>query len=307
MTNAPAQVSYWEDVSHHIGPAIEDAFWLTHPLVRARVNERIAGDPDTQPTEWLARYLADRLPLEDCVSVGCGTGHFERDLVRKGIVTRVVGVDTAGAPLAHAREENDKAGIASSQIQYLQADAREFLSARSGLSAIFFSNSLHHFDRLDDLLRRASAALRPDGLLYLDEYVGPSMREWNWRTLFLANLFHNLLPWQVRRVGLVRAPRNLEDPTEMICSSEILAAVARHFSIETARPYGGNLVSLIYANLRRPSPGHARPTPRQLDRAVHFLLGWEDALLRHGHFVGIQSYHSIVIAAPLRATQRRAR
>jgi SAM-dependent methyltransferase len=295
--------SYWNDVSHHIGPATEDAFWLSHPLVRARVNQRISGNENTQPTDWLSQYLGSRLPLEESVSVGCGTGHFERDLVRKGIVTRVVALDTADAPLAHARQESVKAGITSSQLDYVQAEAREFLSTQANLSAIFFSNSLHHFDRLDELMACVSAALRPGGLLYVDEYVGPSMREWNWRSLFLANFFHNLLSWKVRRVGLIRAPRNPDDPTEMICSSEIRAAIARHFTVEATRNYGGNLVSLIYANLQRPSPGRSQPTSHQFDQAVRFLLDWEDTLLRYGRFVGYRSYHSVMIATPTLATR----
>jgi SAM-dependent methyltransferase len=287
---------YWNDLSHHIGSSIEDAFWLGHPLIRARVNRRISGNESVWPTDWLRDHLGSRLPLEHCLSIGCGTGPLERDLVQKGIAARIVGIDIEDEPLVHARQEREKAGISPDQLAYVRADARQFLSSQASLDGVFFHGSLHHFDRLDDLLQRVSAALRPGGLLYVDEYVGPSMREWNWRTLFLANLFHNLVSWKVRRVGLIRAPRNPHDPTEMICASEIAPAIRRHFQIEAVRDYGGNLLSLIYPNLQRPAPDRARPTREGFDRAVTFLLDVEDYLLRYGPLVGLRSHHSIILA-----------
>ncbi len=289
---------YWNDISHHIGSPIEEAFWLSHPLVRERVYRRVSGDGNTSPTDWLRQKITPRLPLERCLSIGCGTGHLERDLVWKRIASRIVGIDVVDEPLDYARQETARVGLTPSQVDFVKAEAREFLPTQSNLDAIFFLGSLHHFDRLDDLMTRVSAALRLGGLLYVDEYLGPSMHEWNWRSLFLANLFHNLLSWNVRRVGLVRAPRNPDDPTEMICSSEIRQAIQRHFRVESTRDYGGNLVSLIYPNLRRPSPERSRPTRQQFDRAVRFLLDCEELLLRYGRFVGVQSFHSVILATP---------
>lgn len=286
--------SYWNDLSHHVG-SIQELFWLSHPLVRDRVYRRISGDIRFGAIHWLAGYLASETPLERCVSIGCGTGGLERELVANGIVTRIVGVDVEDEPLAYARRERDTAGIGADRIDYVKTDARDFLSRQSGLDGVFFRGSLHHMDRLDDMMARVSKALRTGGLLYADEYVGPSMHQWNWRTLFLANLFHNLLSWKVRRVGIIRAPRNPDDPTEMICSSEILPAIRRHFVVETRRDYGGNLVALIYANLQRPSADRAHPTQQEFDRAIEFLLDSEDRLTRTAR---LRSHHSIVVARP---------
>jgi hypothetical protein len=59
------------------------------------------------------------------------------------------------------------------------------------------------------------------------------------------------------------------------------------------RGYGGNLLALIYPNLRQPSAEGARPTVEDLDRAVTFLADGEDLLLRRG---AIRSHHAVAIA-----------
>src|SRR4029079_5429914 len=89
------------------------------------------------------------------------------------------------------------------------------------------------------------------GFLYLDEYVGPSRDEWHWWRLFAQNFAYYMLPRATRRPHLVRAPINYEDPTEAIRSSEIVGAVTRHSRIVERRDYGGNLLAVVYPNLKR--------------------------------------------------------
>ena len=107
----------------------------------------------------------------------------------------------------------------SNRIEYRCADAWKELEAARDLDAIFFHASLHHFDRLDEMARLLRRALRPGGLLYLDEYVGPSRDEWGLGDEINWNWHYYHLPKSVRRVGRIRPPINFEDPTEAIASS----------------------------------------------------------------------------------------
>ena len=136
-------------------------------------------------------------------------------------------------------------------------------------------------------------SLKPGGCLYLDEYVGPSMSEWNVLRLLLPNLAYYALPSRVRRPGLVRAPINPEDPTEAICSAEILPEVSSRFRILEKRDYGGNLLNLIFPNLRRPGSGESAPTDVVFSGAVSILIRIEEILLRKE-----ASHHTLLIATP---------
>jgi SAM-dependent methyltransferase len=282
---------YWDSLDHHTDVS---EIWMSHPLVRRRINFRISGDESLWPTAWLASRLRDRAPIGRAASIGCGIGNFERDVVSQGLVARITGVDASPQCVDEATILARRGGL-DSRISYQCADAREWLSNASELDAVFFHQSLHHFDRLDHLLELVTAALGPGGVLYLDEYVGPSRDEWRLRHFLLHNLAYQLLPWRVRRARLVRAPVNRQDPTEAINSSQILSSVERHFDILERRDYGGNLVSVIYPNLRRPDDSPAS-APRAFDQAVATLLNLEDWALRHGRLWSPGSYYTVVIA-----------
>jgi len=187
--------------------------------------------------------------IANSVSIGCGTGAFERDVAGQHIVEKITGIDLAPQPLARARE---LAAPFGSRISYEQADAFEFLRGKT-FDAIFFHQSLHHFDDPARVLLAARAALRPGGYLYIDEYAGPSRDEWNVFRMIPANVAYYLLPRGTRRPKIVRAPINREDPTEAIASSKILPALRAIFPNAVVRPYGGNLLSVVYPNLRRPA------------------------------------------------------
>ncbi len=281
-------VNYWDSIAAH--SRVEE-IWGSHPLARARINERISGDPDTWTTTWLKGRLQGMPRLRETVSVGCGMGHLERDLVRLDLVDRVTGIEISPVCIAEATRAAAEAGMAE-RIAYCCADAWEELPRRRDLDAIFFHASIHHFDRLEELAVLLRRALKPRGLLYLDEYVGPSRDEWTLADELRWNWHYYHLPRSVRRVGRIRPPINLEDPTEAVASSNILPAIAREFDILEQRDYGGNLLSVIYANLRRPDG--VPPSPRaDFDAAVARLLDAEDDLLRAGRL----SYHTVVLAA----------
>lgn len=286
--------SYWSDLDRHAGGRQMEDIWLVHPDVRAAVNVLISGDRDRWPLDWFQETFADRLPLADALTIGCGTGALERDLIHRGICSRITGVDVAGPPLERAREEAAAAGMAE-QISFVQADAAAYLNQRENqLDAVFFHASLHHFDSPDAILRKVVAALKPRGLLYADEYIGPSRRQWNPLRLVLPNLAYYALPRSVRRVRLIRAPVNHEDPTEAVASHEIVPAVGRWLRIVERKDYGGNLLSLVYPNLRRPDSTSSRQASIDFGKAIRRLLAWEGVLL-----LRTRSYFSIIVAEKL--------
>jgi SAM-dependent methyltransferase len=271
-------MTYWDDLARHQGGAGVEEIWLNHPLVRAEANRRVTGDPNRWPVDWLETQVA---PAAEAASVGCGTGSFERVVAERGIVSHIAGIDAAPQPLEVAAHLAKEANL-SDRVSYAQADAAQWLkSRRDSLDAVFFHASLHHFPRPAELLATVRSALRPGGYLYLDEYIGPSRDEWSMFKLALPNLAYYLLPFGVRRPKIVRAPINREDPTEAIASSSILDAVREHFDDVRIRPYGGNLLSVIYPNLHRAAA--------RFDDAVARLIRFERILKA-------RPYYAVVLA-----------
>jgi SAM-dependent methyltransferase len=258
-------MTYWDSLQHHTDTS---EIWMAHPLVRAAINRRVTGDPNVWPLPALLNGRHFRTGL----SIGCGTGGLERSLA--GIVAEMTGIDSSEPALEEARRLGPG-------IRYIAADAWSFLPGKT-YDAIFFHQSLHHFDRLDELMMLVRNALAPGGMLYIDEYIGPSRNEWNFSRLFGPNLVYRMLPSGTRRAKIVRAPINREDPTEAIRSSQIVSAVEDHFTIETRRNYGGHLLSLLYPNMKR---GAAR-----FDEAVAHMIRAEEGTLD-------QSFYAVIIAS----------
>lgn len=289
MTDADS--SYWNELEHHTDLA---QIWQSHPLVRAAINTRISGDADIWPTTFLRRVVESEIPFGQCLSIGCGVGNLERDLLGQGIVGEITGVDVSSSCVTEANRLASESGH-SSRVHYVRADALEILARSRNLDAIFFHESLHHFADPDEAMRLCGEALKPGGLLYLDEYVGPSRDEWRLSMMVRPNLAYYQLPAAVRRVGRIRPPINHEDPTEAVASSQILPAVRRYFDVELQKGYGGNLLALLYPNLLRPVPGDHEGAAR-FDSAIARLLRSEDRLLARGR----ESLHTVLLARPRR-------
>ncbi|MCA1732149.1 MAG: class I SAM-dependent methyltransferase, partial [Acidobacteria bacterium] len=225
MKSDSTDAAYWDEVGHHLGDERMLRFWLADTDVRAYVNAAVSGSPDVWAIEWFGREFRDLLPLDRCAVIGCGTGAIERDLVRRKLVRSVTAIDLAPAAVAFAREEAEREGLGEA-IRYEVGDAAGFLAENpASFDGIFFHGALHHLEPVSEILRLAKASLRPSGILYIDEYVGPSMSQWSWWRLVPANLAYYLAaPRRLRRPRLVRAPRNPDDPSEMIDSASILPA-----------------------------------------------------------------------------------
>ena len=283
--------SCWDDAERH---EPSELFWLSDPLVRAAVNRRVSGDASVWPIPWFRNRVADRLPFERVLSVGCGTGALERNLVQEGIASRVVGVDLAMGPLSRARQTARRSEVAD-RVLYVQARAEDLLT-KGHWDAVFFHGSLHHFEDVAGTLERVARSLKPRGVLYLDEYVGRSRGDWRPWHLLLPNLVYRTLPASVRRTHVVRSPVTDEDPTEQVRAADILPSVKRSFRLFERKDYGGNLLLLIYPSLRRPGPGGSDRAI--FDGAVARLVALEDAMLRHPRWVPEGSMHAVLWAEP---------
>jgi hypothetical protein len=69
---------YWNDLERHAGGCHMGEIWQANTAVREAVYSRISGDPHRWPLDWFQEAFADRFPLAEAVSIGCGAGALER-------------------------------------------------------------------------------------------------------------------------------------------------------------------------------------------------------------------------------------
>lgn len=232
-------------------------YWLDAPGVRESVNRRMTGDPALPFAIAFAESLRARWPLRNGLSIGCGTGELERFAVgRLGAVAEMEGVDVAAGALAVARERARGEGL-EPRLRYHEAEALTFLrdAASNGkrYELIVFHFVLHHLVELEEVVARASDLLTrdPPGLVYIDEYIGPSRDAWTEEELgFAAGLFARV-PEEERRTPHVWPPLAVEDPSEMIRSGEIESIVRARLAVERFVPYYGNVLHPLVCSIRK--------------------------------------------------------
>ena len=282
MSQPTAAEAFW-DAHHHVTE--DPGFWMAHPLCRAAINRRVCGDPFIWPFEAFGLTFA-REPFENGLSLGCGTGALERAARTLGICDRILALDASETSLAVARSRAREKGILS--ITYQKADLNTVRLERARFDAVFIHQSLHHVTEIERLLDEVSDALLPKGLLFLDEWTGPSRDEWNGDRLARASALFEELPENWRRWPVLLAPVEVNDPSEAVRSSAILPAVRRILDVMIERPYGGHLVALLLPQIAR-----EKIPEGELDRLLAAWLAMEDEDLGRDDCT---SYHTALVA-----------
>jgi O-antigen biosynthesis protein len=262
--------------------------WLEHPLIRAYVNERMGG----WSFDWFVRWLGSRR-FERALSIGCGGGALERDLIERGICRSVDAFDGSVGSLRLARQAAVESGLAD-RIRYFASNFNEPVLPRRTYDLVLFHQSAHHVAKLEKLYRAVLRSMKSDAILYLDEYVGPSRTEWTDEVLAEHRRVFASLPPPVRDGERLPYPIQDDDPSEAIRSSEIEPQLTIGFKTLARQPYGGTLLSVIFPRLRADVSDHV----------VHGLIEEERRMLREGAVPTGSAYYSIIVARPRRGLLR---
>src|SRR5262249_7147185 len=192
--------SHWNRLaSERFVQDLERISWTGIPQVHSNHNYLITGDPDAYWVDWLRdRYFPDGF-AGDALSLGCGAGHLDRILKGRGFKFRsLTGIDISPRAVERAQEFADQIGLAPS-VRYLAEDLNHYELPARGFDFVYFFQSLHHIEALEHVLQQCQQALRPGGILLVNEFVGPSRFQWTRRQVEMANVLTALIPKELRR------------------------------------------------------------------------------------------------------------
>ncbi len=210
--------------------------------------------------DWY-RYLADRYctaPRALALSLCCGDGHIERDLIRYGICRAAEGVDLSPEAIAVCRAAATQVG--AERLSYRVADIERERLLEGKYDLIIAWMALHHLHRLDYVLREVRRGLAPGGIFVANEYVGPPHFQLPRAQIGMANTLLPEIPEHLRRIapsGRVKdrcdpAPLSRmlqDDPSEAVSSHRIIPAVRRHLDIIERIDYGGSLLMILLSGI----------------------------------------------------------
>jgi SAM-dependent methyltransferase len=237
-----ATAAFWDA---QVG-ATSSMYWGEYPLVRSYINTLVTDSWWAYPTHGFKAAWAYK-PLAAGLSIGCGTGLLERDLRWLRICEEVDAYDISPEAIRAAQVRAEAERI--DRVNYVVADCENVTYPANRYDAVFFHGSMHHMSDPAALLDRLMPALKDDGLIFLDDYVGPTRDEWGDGHLIEANRAYARLPESWRTLPVLSAPYDASDPSEMLRSSSILPAIRERFDILWERPYWGNLLYPVLAQV----------------------------------------------------------
>jgi SAM-dependent methyltransferase len=276
--------------------------WFHLDAVQARMNFKVTGDPNRDPYQHFLDVLkarGRRLPVERSLTLGSGSGVLERGLCKYDFCRRHDGYDISEANVRHARHEAEKAGL--NHLHYEVADINSLGLPPNTYDTAWFTMAAHHIEALEHVFGQLRRALKPNGMVFLNEYVGPNRFQWTSRQLEAINKLLKILPESYRRRPdgsikteetrpLIREVLGL-DPSEAVRSADVLPALEREFRIVERKDYGGTVLHMLLHQIAF----HFQSNDSQTRMYLRKLFQAEDKLIASGE---LPSDFTVVIAEP---------
>ena len=173
----------------------------------------------------------------DGLSLACGGGRAERNFLKMGICKRFHGIDIAASALREAEDEARKLAL---DITYELGDLNQLKLMEDAYDLCVTQNCLHHVLRLEDLAEQIHKALRPGGVLWVNDYIGETQFQYTDARLEIVNRILRMLPDELKEnkvnkqtiKDLVRRePGTLISPFEAIRSADIMPVFLNLFDV----------------------------------------------------------------------------
>jgi ubiquinone/menaquinone biosynthesis C-methylase UbiE len=262
MDPADGARAYWDkayQTDHKDQASIANHYTLASPLYWS-----LEGNPRFGNTGWeygwqgwLKRvYGSPR--RKRLLELGSGTGDLMMDLRQLELADAYTGVDISDAALEAAREKARARGY--DDVRFVSGDLNRLQLEPGSFDLIVAQMCVHHVENLENLFETVRGALGADGVLAINEYVGPTLWQFTDAQLFLVNALLARLPERLRtcpRDGKPKpavgryTPEEMRalDPSESIRSGEIERVFREYFSVDYRVDYGGAVAVLLFDNI----------------------------------------------------------
>lgn len=178
------------------------------------------------------------LKFQHGLTIGCGAGRLERALLQEEICSSFHGIDISEKAIATARRIAKEKNL---DVTYEVADVNFVKLPEKKFDLIAAQTSLHHILFLERVAEQVWYSLKPDGYLWIHDFIGEMQWQYDSKRLSIANQLLAFLPEKFRKNKITNSvtteikrpePGNLGSPFESIRSNEIIPVFQRWFAIE---------------------------------------------------------------------------
>ena len=147
--------------------------WWIIPAIRRRWNLLVTGNEGKRYEDYLVdQYLKDKQNLK-MLSLGSGISSHEIYLAQFDCFEQIKCVDISDRLLQEAERIATEKGLRN--ISFTASSIYDMTFETEAFDIIFFNASLHHFKNIESLIvDYLLPALKTNGLIVINEYVGPN-------------------------------------------------------------------------------------------------------------------------------------
>lgn len=293
--------SFWdkEAGTWEVGKGIH---WTELIAIHERLNKKMSGDTYIDLYLYVTNFLKERgleLPLQRCLTLGCGAGDFERSLSKHHFCLRHDAYDISEGAIEKAKERASAERL--SHIFYEITDINSISLPSGTYDVVFGIHSVHHFSALEHVFSEVRKSLKSGGFFVLQEFIGPNKFQWTEKQLNIINSILAFLPdkyCQNRKDGTTLKKRQWRptveemdsvDPSEAVRSEEILKVLPTYFDVLEKRDLGGSILHLLLDGI---AGNFDYDNPKDM-RLLKMIFEMEDTFMEIGE---IQSDFALVIA-----------
>jgi len=223
-----------------------DKYWNDLELVKRYKNKLTTGKENLHWIDDILIRFRKFVPFKSALIVGCGNGWLERKLFDLGIGLEFDSFDISKKYIQEAKEKRGKR-----PINYFIEDVNEMESIENDRYDVVFNFAIiHHATKVEFVMKKLSQVLKKTGLLFNEEYVGPSRNQYSNEHLeIMLNVMSNLPEYLRSKYPLRPHIMNFRiEPTEAIYSDQILPSIKKYFDIVYERNLNGGIAYQILWN-----------------------------------------------------------
>ena len=267
------------------------------------IGKPTTGSLDGWPVEFFARSHLRERPAR-VLAIGSGMAFIEEHLLAHDLVGHITAYEMSPTACKAATARVADKPYAD-RLVMKSADVLHEDLATGAFDMVFVQAAIHHFFEIEEMFKLFHRVLRPDGLLWYDEYVGPDHHMYDRHVMDLMNGINDCLAPRYRRDVVANEGRvrdsvpepSLEfmmqhDPSEGVHASRILPLTYQYFDVLQRQDYGGAVMRPFFTGIL-PNFDWNDDADQTIARLV---IEFEQVLTRQGI---IPSYHTMVLARRL--------
>jgi len=291
--------------------------YTQHPFLykHAVAKRLLGGEGEGNPSDPVAVQFFNP-PIPKALAIGSGLAFFEEWLAVCGHVETIDAFELSEVAAASAKARLVNAGLAE-RVRMNAGDVLKAGLAPSSYDLVVVQAAIHHFFEIEEMFAFMHAMLKPGGLLFFDEYVGPDHMQYEPEVQAIMNEMDDCLDERYRFDHIVQSQRTCPpyatveqmvemDASEGVHASEILPLTYRYFDVEYRGDYGGTIMRPFFTGIL-PNFDFEDPRDQTIARLLTLI---EELSIKHrlvpNHHTRIMARRRETVRQPFGAADKAA-